>query len=79
MNREEIIKIIENHSNNAELFKGRFIKINDFEYKWVIPAVDTYNVQIKIEDDVVKHSTKDYVDDKIIILTYYELINKYKL
>ena len=80
INKEDIVTIIESHGDKASVFGARFSKVDELKYQWVMPAVDTFNIEINIKDDnLVEHVTMDYSGENKIFLTYYELINKYNL
>jgi hypothetical protein len=79
MTKVEFVKIVEDHSNSVNIFDGRFSKLSENKYKWVIPAVETYEQLIIVNDTNVNIVESFFGGDKTTTLTFEEITKKFKL
>jgi hypothetical protein len=79
MTKEQFIKIVENHSNSVNIFDGRFTKLSEDKYKWVIPAVETYEQHIIVNDTNINMVESFFGGDKTTSLTFEEITKKFNL
>jgi hypothetical protein len=79
MIKEDFISIVESHSKFANIFDGRFVKIEENKFKWEIPAVETYNQYIIINDDCVEIVKEFFNENEKTKLTFDEIIKKFNL